>query len=599
MARQLAPRGRWSPGERVETVSFGLVCAASAICAALVPTAVSAQTITGTIRETGSGQSVAGAFAALVDSTGATVAARFTTAGGTFSLTAARAGRYRVRIERIGYEAWTSPFYALGVNEYLPLDVEMAPQPIELAELDIRIERSCFMDESDGDALSVVWEEARKALESAVWAEGQSQLTFDIAEYERTLEPKSMSVRDARTQTRRHVRLPPFESLPVATLMAAGFATVGPDSSVFYAPDATVLLSQEFRNAYCFGLRREVEDGRSLIGITFEPRSRRRAVDIEGVLWLSQESAELRRVELRYRNLALPRGTDRRAIGANLTFDRLPDGPFFVRDWWIQFPVSAGQFGGQRRDALASDLPLRVLTAYKRTGGTIIEAYIGRRPVWSEGIVSVAGFVYDSATGGPLSGALVRLRDWADAAAFRPVRETGEAELTGVTDQEGAFEIFGVPDGVYAARVEHPKTRAAGLRTRELRVVVEDGASVPLELFVPSNETIYRSVCPSARQGRALGAIVGFVRDAATGAPVADVAVTGQWRVNRISLAGRTPNLDTQSEYVGAVSDSGGRFVLCNVPAGEAVFLKRKDGDTGVSVQLNARVVWQDIPIDP
>ncbi len=560
---------------------------------------VEAQSISGMIRETGGLRPVAGAFAALVDSAGSDVQARFTTPAGTFSLSATAAGRYRVRIERIGYEVWSSQFYDLAREEHLTIDVEIAPRPIQLAGLNVEVSRSCLMEDSDGDALSVVWEEARKALETAVWAEGQSQLTFDLAEYERTLEPRSLAVREAQTQSRRHVRLPPFESLPASTLMAAGFATVGPDSSVFYAPDATVLLSQEFRNAYCFGLRRNVEGEGDLIGITFEPQRRRSEIDIEGVLWLNQETGDLNRVELSYRNLALPRGADRRAIGASLIFDRLPNGPFFVRDWWIQFPISVGRFGGQRRGALASDLPQRVLAAYKRTGGTITEAYVGRRAVWREGIESVAGIVYDSAALGPLAGALVRLRNWADAAAFLPPGGPEEAELSGLTDENGLFEIHGVPDGVYAARVEHPKARAAGLPVIERRVVVEDGGSPRLELSSPSSWTIFRSVCPSSNADGARGAIVGFVRNPSTGEPVSGVPVTGQWRAKRVSVVGGTPEVNTQSEYVADISDGEGRFVFCDVPVGETVFLKREGSDLGVTIEQVARVVWQDIPVEP
>ena len=236
-------------------------------------------------------------------------------------------GEYRIRVQRIGYANWVTESYALAAGQTLSITVEVPRQPVRLGDLRVEVTGSCLDDPRQGEALATVWEEARKALETAVWAEDRGEVTFTLTEYERTLDPRSLTTLEAESRTRRNVRLPPFRSLPASRLVSRGYAIVDRDSSVFYAPDATVLLSEEFRDTHCFGLRRDEVEGEARLGLTFRPQRRSDVVQIEGTLWLDEESAALREVRLQYRNVPLPRGVDRRRVGANLVFDRLPDGP--------------------------------------------------------------------------------------------------------------------------------------------------------------------------------------------------------------------------------------------------------------------------------
>ena len=155
---------------------------------------------------------------------------------------------------------------------------------------------SCLDDPTQGAELAAVWEEARKALQTAVWAEDQEELTFSLTEYDRTLESSSLAIRDVETRNRLRVQLPPFEGLPIDKLVRSGYANVNEDSSTFHAPDAKALLSPEFRNTHCFGLRREELDGTRVIGITFIPRGTRPVIEIEGTLWIEEETAGRRAV---------------------------------------------------------------------------------------------------------------------------------------------------------------------------------------------------------------------------------------------------------------------------------------------------------------
>ena len=571
--------------------------AALALAAALaLPSAAAAQRISGTVREADAGPLISGGFVSLLDQAGEALQADFTAADGVFSFRVPGPGEYRLRVERIGYANWVTEPYTLTAGQTLSITVEVPRQPVRLGDLRVEVTGSCLDDPRQGEALATVWDEARKALETAVWAEDRGELTFTLTEYERTLDPRSLVTLESHSRTRPNVRLPPFRSLPARQLTTAGYAVVSRDSSVFYAPDATVLLSEEFRDAHCFGLRRDEVEAEPRLGITFRPQRRSNVIGIEGTLWLDEETAALREVELQYRHVPLPRGAERRRIGANLVFDRLPDGPFYVRDWWIRFPVG-GRPMRPVRAGLSVD-PGLVLVAYRQTGGSVAGALVGGRSFGTqEGVV--AGVVRDSVSGEPLAGADIVLRDWDDAAVFLPLPPAAEARFGAVTDEAGAFRVTGLPDGVYAVGVDHPRLRTAGVQMNETRVVVEDRASEALELWTPSVETVFTQACPGSAPYGSTGAVVGVARDPATGLPVPGVEIEVLWRAQRVRFVGRGVDVTERTENADAVSGEQGEFVICRVPLGEPVFLRQKGAEEGAGFELVTRVAWRDVQVDP
>ena len=575
-------------------VGFASVLAGAALLA--LPSAAAAQRISGTVQEVEGGRLIPGGFVSLLDAAGEAVQADFTAADGAFSFAVPGPGEYRIRVQRIGYANWVTEAHALAAGQSLAIIVEVPRQPVRLGDLRVEVTGSCLDDPRQGEALATVWEEARKALETAVWAEDRGELTFTLTEYERTLDPRSFVTLGSQTRTRPNVRLPPFRSLPAPRLAAEGYAVVDRDSSVFYAPDATVLLSEEFRDAHCFGLQRDEAEGEARLGITFRPQRQSAVIEIEGTLWLDEASAALREVELRYRNVPLPRGAERRRIGANLVFDRLPDGPFYVRDWWIRFPIAGRPT--QLGFAGLSVPRQAVLVAYRQTGGRVADAFVGGRS-FGTGAGVVAGVLRDSVSGEPLGGADIVLRDGDDAAAFLPRPTAAEARFSAVTNEAGAFRVTGLPDGVYALGVDHPRLRTVGVRLNEIRVVVEGRTSAALELWTPSAETVFTRTCPGSAPYGTSGAVVGVARDAATGLPVPGVEIEVLWRVRNVQFAGREVLVNDRTESAGDVSGEQGEFVICRVPLGETVLLRQKGAGEGVGFDLVTRVAWRDVEADP
>ncbi|MXX78477.1 MAG: carboxypeptidase regulatory-like domain-containing protein, partial [Gemmatimonadales bacterium] len=201
-----------------------LVGLAVAALFAEVAAPAAAQRISGTVRETDGGRPIAGGFISLLNTEGEAVEADFTAADGIFSFTAPGPGRYRIRVERIGYANWVTEAYDVTAGQPLTITVEVPPDPVRLGDLRVEVTGSCLDDPSEGVALATVWDEARKALETAVWAEGQGELTFTLREYRRTLDPRHLTTLETESRTRPHVRLPPFRSLPARQLTTSGYA---------------------------------------------------------------------------------------------------------------------------------------------------------------------------------------------------------------------------------------------------------------------------------------------------------------------------------------------------------------------------------------
>jgi hypothetical protein len=98
-------------------------------------------------------------------------------------------------------------------------------------------------------------------------------------------------------------------------------------------------LSEEFANSHCFSAREPGSDERGLIGIGFEPTADRDMPDVSGVLWLDEQTAELRFVEYRYTDP--PWDLEVSDAGGRIEFERLPTGVWIVSRWWIRMPVIA------------------------------------------------------------------------------------------------------------------------------------------------------------------------------------------------------------------------------------------------------------------
>lgn len=133
----------------------------------------------------------------------------------------------------------------------------------------------------------------------------------------------------------------PFTAASAATLLQDGFVQQEGDESVYYAPDAALLLSEAFAMAYCFRAvlprQRRSEPPSPLIGIAFEP-ARVVKPAIEGTIWLDRTTGYVSSLEFRYRGIPVPNEAEGQA-GGRLSFSRASHGVIIIDEWSIRMPI--------------------------------------------------------------------------------------------------------------------------------------------------------------------------------------------------------------------------------------------------------------------
>ena len=277
------------------------------------------------------GGPVAGALVALIDARDSVVAEGLSTESGVRTLRAVP-GIYRVRVRRIGYLPFVSSPVTIPRAGELGLRVE-SPRVV-LEGIVVNSKSQCRRKDPNAAALATVWDEIDKALRS-------SQLTLsDLAGMgkARTYRKEVSSdgtVISADTTSFIIGNRRPFGAIDPAILAEKGYVQ-GDEQNGWstYAPDETVLLSDQFAATHCFRLIRQA-DRPDQIGVAFEPAPNRKLPDIVGVLWVDQKTAELREVVFHFVSAdALTRFN----AGGYTRFRRVSSGAWIVAEWLLSLP---------------------------------------------------------------------------------------------------------------------------------------------------------------------------------------------------------------------------------------------------------------------
>lgn len=316
---------------------------------AAMPLGAGGQAVVGRVLEEGTLRPLSGAFVVLRDTAGERRGAVLAGEDGRFALRAPVPGRYRLVARLIGYADATSAPFMIAGGETVERTLEVAVRAISLDGIRAEVGRRCHGRPEQGVRSARLWEEARKALEIAEWTEEQETLRFRIVERRRELEARTLRVISSRESGRRGFsRQSPYRSLPAEALARGGYVQPASDGWNHFAPDADVLLSESFLETHCF---RATGGEAGLVGLAFEPVAGRDLPDVEGVLWLDEATAELRRLDFRYVHLPYRHG-DWPQVGGRVEFERLTTGIWIVRRWRIRMPLeatwAAGRSGAQR-----------------------------------------------------------------------------------------------------------------------------------------------------------------------------------------------------------------------------------------------------------
>lgn len=191
---------------------------------------------------------------------------------------------------------------------------------------------------------------------------------------------------------------------------------------------------------------------------------------------------------------------------------------------------------------------------------------------------TITGVVRDSIAHTPLPGATVQLIGAENQASFAK---------TTVADSLGHYVIAEIPDGRYVLGFFHPMLDSLGVEppTREVRI--EGQRPVRADLAIPSAVRLRTTICGQHAASDSVGVVVGTVRDARDGSPIARATVFGEWTeltLTREGLTRRMPRLV-------AVSGENGWFAMCNIPsAGTMTLMASRDADSTdiIEVQVPA-----------
>ena len=363
------------------------------------------------------------------------------------------------------------------------------------------------------------------ALLDSVWV-----ASFRFSEWERELDPRSGRVLWEQTSVARVMQADPFVGRPAEELLAEGFVRAGRDTTAYYVPDAEVLLSDAFLNAYCF---RAEEGAPGEIGLAFWPLRRNRPWHaVEGVLWLDRGTAALKRLEFGYTNV--PTAGEAAPTGGTLEFERLTNGAWVVGRWRLLMP----------RVAILNGSPTEDVARVRERGGEVLDATLDRTTQrLSSGGASLDGHLLRE--GQPVSGAVVYISG---------------TERVDTTDVSGTFRLDAVPPGHWRVSWLAPGDMLASrVQPVEIQMTGRDTTLVLEELKTARD---VRDVCPDFRRNRDTRAVQGVARSR-MGIPLADEVVRLEDRTGRV---------------VETYTDAAGRFDFCDVRPGSRVSIHRPDG---------------------
>ena len=332
----------------------------------LAATPAAAQSVMGQVRIETTGQPARGAWVVLLDTGGVVGASVLTDAAGRFLARATGPGTWIVRVQLIGHESIESAPILLDAGPPLMLSFALRERALPLEAITVEAERRCEVNPETGVA-AAVWEEARKGLEAVRWTSLRSLVLYRLRQYTRTIDLDGR-VRATDEQTTVLQAARPFVTPPAEELATLGFVRDDGLESLFYAPDAEVLLSDAFAATHCFRARSGRGEQAGLVGLSFEPHGRDRP-DVQGTLWLDAATASLRWLEYRYTGVNY--GPRTGELGGRLDFARLESGAWIIERWRIRGPA----FSRSRAETARQPL---LLAGFKEAGGEVVEVLRGR-----------------------------------------------------------------------------------------------------------------------------------------------------------------------------------------------------------------------------
>ena len=517
---------------------------------AAVPHSANGQVVRGRLVDAAGGSGIGGAMVSLVDRSGRGIEQVLTRSSGLFQLQAHNPGEYRIRTDRIGYATTFSDFFGVATTDTLTIELAARIEPVSLEGIEAEADRRCRVRPSEGLAVARVWEEARKALAAAAWTQERGLYRYEMLRIKRRLDDRGRRVEGEDRDYLRVSAPTPYASRPADSLLAEGFVRFSAEGSVFWGPDADVLLSDSFLDTHCFRIRPGERQRGELVGLEFEPLPNREVAEITGTMWLDPVSAQLERLDFQYVDLNVHPRLMEASPGGRVEFRTLPNGTWIVPSWHLRMFRP-----GEPLDP-PTGRPAASLAAIIMEHGEVLRVHDEQDIVFEgDGGGRIAGTVFDTLQVG-LPGARVFLN--------------GEGTEV-VTDADGRFEMTHLGPWTYTVYFTHPYLEQLWYQPEPVEVEMGPGLTNPVrvDFEAPSLNEVLDDVCGGVRQpvtlfaGGRLASYQGILTVAVTdaeGNPVAEATVL------TMTAALRAQDLEEDHVRIRGETSASGLYRICWLP---------------------------------
>jgi hypothetical protein len=466
-----------------------------------------AKAITGSVNPNPTTREPGASIVQLTDLDGRTISAVRPTASGAFSLRTVGAGRFRLRLLRLGYEP-VEIEVQVGADDVTVGTLDGPGIPVSLAAVRVRGATECASARRHG-RVGELWPLFEVALATQVADQRMAGVPERWLSYEQRLNARSGLVEQVRIRDETSGTTTGFHAAPASALAGRGFVAEDLGEVTYFLPVAGTLLSPEFLERYCFAPGDGATPDSGARSLAFRANGLAPGrTDVAGDMVFSADGEHLEYVRFEYVNLPSTLAAAR-AFG-NVMFSNANDRTA-IGSWWVDMPI----VGITRARA--------VTTARKRVGAVRLAASrCASCPLRADSTVPGLALQRDTASDDPT--ALVTLRL---ATSVVPPRAEGST----IPWPPGRYEVHTATAWMAAHRIEQMTTLEVADVPRPTR----------LGFGGLSRSEVLRRAC--SRDMRGSGAVGGAVATPA-GLPLPGVAVV----VSGPGPAGATNLITTTDE---------------------------------------------------
>jgi len=526
-----------------------------------------AQQVRGVVRDSSLAAPLSGAVVTLLDSAGTSVSRAISDASGSFVLTRTTRA-VRLRVVRIGYRPQVVGLPA-GPNT---VEIAMAKLPPMLAAVRVTDSELCPGANASTNAVEL-WEQAKAGLLATVVARETKPAKMQALTYKRITTTTDERVTEQSTQLTSGYSNRPFIAPAEASFFARrGFMQEDAAGRLYSAPDADVLLDEDFAATHCFHIEGADPEHPGQIGLAFAPaRGRDALVDVAGVIWMDRITPQLRSLDFLYTGLE-PAATRARS-GGHIEFRTMENGLTFIERWRLRL---ATLLVAERSRDVASGIPnerrnradFRVADL-RESGGVVLAASWPDGTNWRDSLSGLTGSVVQLHLPISIPAAVVSLSGT-------------DAETQ--TSSNGSFELSPVVPGRYTVVVtDTTLAEYAAPRSTKLTADIVRGRLTTIRVELPPLVDVIRDVCREQRMPRGTSMIIGRVILPGATRPSGRVLARWQANYNNGSPVTSENGLGRAVAVNGAEQrvdlDDAGHFVVCGVARERPIHLRYMEGE--------------------